>query len=374
MFSKVNRENTHAAKWERYKDKGLFPMWVADMDLASPVAITQALVERMNHPVYGYTHPWPSLNESVVQWCASQYDWKIDADWIVWMPGVVPSFNLACDVYGKKGRVLVQTPNYPPMLHAAKLQGCESVELPVTWQDDKWLWDWAELARELAHPDCHLFLLCNPMNPHGTVLTPEEMNKLALLCAEHQVVLCSDEIHCDLILDGSRHTPASSIPAIQEQSVTLMAASKTFNVAGFGCSFAIIPNGDLRKAWQARSSGIMPDPNFAGMLAAEVAFSQCHDWHAELVKHLASNQQRVAQVINGLEGMSFKPQSATFLAWIESTKTDTSLAPHFIKAGVMPSEGVFFGQKHNVRLNFGTDAESLNHGLAMIESYWNTKP
>ncbi|MDN3649203.1 PatB family C-S lyase [Reinekea marina] len=373
MFSKVNRENTHAIKWEKYKHQSLFPMWVADMDLASPEPIQNALVERMNHPVYGYAHPWASLNESVVNWCAKQYNWSIDPEWIVWMPGVVPSFNLACEVYGKKGRVIVQTPNYPPMLQAAKLQGCESVELPVTWQNAQWQWDWQTLETELSHPDCHLFLLCNPMNPHGAVLSAEDIHKLAQLCQQYEVVLCSDEIHCDLILDGTLHVPVSSIKAIKDQSVTLMAASKTFNVAGFGCSFAIIPNASMRRAWQARANGIMPDPNFAGMLAAEVAFTECHDWHKALLTHLKNNQKRVADVINNLEGLSFKPQAATFLAWIESTDLKTPLAPHFIKAGVMPSEGVFFGNPLNVRLNFGTDVESLDHGLAMISSYWQQK-
>lgn len=370
MFSTVNRDNTHAIKWDRYKDKNLLPMWVADMDLASPPAITQALQERIAHPVYGYTHPWPSLNQSVVNWCQRQYGWQIEADWIVWMPGVVPSFNLAVDLFGKGGRVLVQTPNYPPMRQAAERQGCKTVELPVIWQETQWQLDWPTLEQELAHPQCHLFLLCNPMNPNGAVLSKQDLLKLAELCQQHDVFLCSDEIHCDLILDGSTHVPAGSLAPFADNSVTLMAASKTFNVAGLGCSFAIIPNDKVRRNWQQRMTDLIPYPNFLGYIAAEVAFTDCDDWHKQLLVHLKSNRDYLAEHLNQLKGVSYKPTPATFLAWIESTETDLSLDKHFIGAGIMPSEGVYFGDKRHVRLNFGTGKDTIEQAVKMLKNYW----
>lgn len=367
MFETVDRHHTHAIKWEKFKAQHMLPMWVADMDLASPQAITDALVERMQHPVYGYTHPWVSLNDAVVNWCQRQYQWAIQPEWIVWMPGVVPSFNLACRAFGNNGRVVVQSPNYPPMLHAAELHGGQTIALPVTYNGKQYQWDWAQLERELSHPDCHLMLLCNPMNPHGTVLSKSELTRLTELCQQYAVVLCSDEIHCDLILDGTPHTPIGSL---DDRSITLMAASKTFNVAGFGCSFAIIPDADLRKQWNDRKSGIVADPNFAGMIAAEVAFTQCDDWHQALLKHLAANQQRVSEVISALPGMAYRPQSATFLAWIESTDPQLDINTHFIKAGVMPSEGSAFGAPQHTRLNFGTGTDRLEQALRLITDAW----
>jgi cystathionine beta-lyase len=370
MFNTVNRDFTNAIKWERYRDKNLLPMWVADMDLASPSAIQHALIDRANHPVYGYTHPWTSLNESVVNWCQRQYGWSIDVDWLAWMPGVVPSFNLAVDIFGAGGRVIVQTPNYPPMRSAAERQGCTTVEVPVIWSDQSWHLDWERLEQEMAHPDCHLFLLCNPMNPNGSVLTKADLVKLGQLCDDYGVFLCSDEIHCDLILDETPHHPAGAIPSLTDNSVTLMAASKTFNVAGLGCSFAIIPNEKIRKRWVTRMTDLIPYPNFMGYIAAETAFTQCDEWHQQLLSHLKSNRDFLNEKLNELDGIRYRPQPATFLAWIESDRDELSLDKHFIKAGIMPSEGVYFGNAKNVRLNFGTGRETLEKAVSLLTDYW----
>ncbi len=369
MFQTTNRNNTNAIKWEKYRAKELLPMWVADMDIASPPAIVEALTARASHPVYGYTHPWQSLNDAVVNWCAQQYQWPIDADWVVWMPGVVPSFNLAVDLFGKGGRVIVQTPNYPPMLVAAERQGCETVAVPVTWQNNGWHMDWAMLEQELAHKDCHLFILCNPMNPNGAVLTKQELLRIADLCNKYNVFLCSDEIHCDLIMDNIQHTPAGSLSELANNSVTLMAASKTFNVAGLGCSFAIIPDVSIRNNWQNRMTGLIPHPNFMGYIAAETAFTECSDWHHNLLKHLRTNRAILDAHLNGLEGIIYRPSPATFLAWIESSN-GLALDKHFIRAGIIPSEGKFFGQELNVRLNFGTGTDTIEQAMQMLTDYW----
>lgn len=373
MFETVNRDQTHAIKWEMYRNRNLLPMWVADMDLAAPQAITEALIGRAGHPVYGYSHPWTSLNEAVVTWCQQQYDWAIDASWIVWMPGVVPSFNLAVDLFGHQGRVVIQSPNYPPMLAAPGKQGCQAVPLPVQWREERWQWDWSQLEQELAHPDCHLFILCNPMNPHGAMLSSEELERIAGLCRDHQVLLCSDEIHCDLVLDGTRHTPAGSLDTLADNSVTLMAASKTFNVAGLGCSIAIIPDRKLRQRWQQRMSDLVPHPNFMGMIATETAFAQCSDWHQALLQHLKGNRDYLAEHLNTLTGLRYRPQPATFLAWIESTTPGQPLDREFIGAGIMPSEGKHFAAPDDVRLNFGTGFDRITRTIELLQAHWRQK-
>lgn len=366
MFDTINRDQTHAIKWERYRSENLLPMWVADMDLAAPEAITRALTERVIHPIYGYSHPWTSLNEAVVRWCRQQYDWTIDPEWIVWMPGVVPSFNLAVDLFGQGGRVIIQSPNYPPMLQAPQKQGCTPVLLPVTWREGQWEWDWQALETELSHPDCHLFILCNPMNPQGAVLSKADLERLGQLCRQHEVLLCSDEIHCDLILDGTPHTPSASLNVLADNCITLMAASKTFNVAGLGCSFAVIPDSRLRRRWQNRMSDLIPYPNFLGMVATEAAFNDCADWHQRLLSHLKQNRDYLDETINALPGMVYRPQPATFLAWIDSTDANTALDKCFIDAGIMPSEGKHFGSPNSVRLNFGTGTDLIHQAMDML--------
>lgn len=369
-FDTIDRSDTHAIKHELYRDQPVLPMWVADMDLASPPCVIEALQSRAAHPVYGYSHPWPGLNQAVVHWCKSQYQWTVDPDWIVWLPGVVPSFNLVIDAFARGGRVLVQEPNYPPLRKAAELRGATTVTLPVTTRSPAG-WDWTALEQALADPDCHLMILCNPMNPQGLMLTRDELQRLAELCREHKVLLCSDEIHCDLILEpGTRHCPAGSLPDIADQSITLMAASKTFNIAGLGCSFAIIPNGDLRRKLQQNGQDLIPHPNFMGLLATEAAFSEGHEWLQALQAHLKANRDRVASVVGELDGLNYLPAPATFLAWIESDLAPGEAMARFNDAGIMPSDGKAFGDPGSVRLNFGTGRDTLDLALERLHSYW----
>ncbi|GGX64838.1 MalY/PatB family protein [Saccharospirillum salsuginis] len=374
MFDAIDRQNTHAIKIDRYRDQDVIPLWVADMDLATAPVVQQALNNRMAHPVYGYTHPWPELNRAVVDWCAREYDWAIEPDWIVWLPGVVPSFNLAIQAFASGGRVIVQEPNYPPLRHAPAHRGAVPVRLPVVFDGERWIWDWAHLESELADPNCHLMILCNPMNPHGTVLTADDLERLGALCEQHEVVLCSDEIHCDLRLDPEcQHVPAGRVPTLSANSLTLMAASKTFNVAGLGCSFAIIPDADLRLRFQAVGRDLVPHPNFLGYCAAEAAFRDGKDWLVALRGHLRANREHVAQVFNSLPGLRYRPQPATFLAWIESDLEVGAAMRHFVKAGLMPSDGKEFGDPTAVRLNFGTDRSTLERALTQLEAYWRQK-
>ena len=374
MFDAIDRRNTHAIKIERYKDQNVIPLWVADMDLATAPAVQSALEQRMAHPVHGYVHPWPELNGSVVQWCRQEYDWDIEPDWIVWMPGVVPSFNLAVQAFARGGHVVVQEPNYPPLRATALNRGAIPKRLPVYFNGDRWVWDWDILEIELADPSCQLMILCNPMNPNGSILTEQELERLGALCQHYDVTLCSDEIHCDLRLNPQdRHVPAGKVAALRDRSLTLMAASKTFNVAGLGCSFAIIPNADLRLKFKATGHDLVPHPNFLGYYATEAAFREGKDWLIALRQHLKANQTRVAEVIEALPGLHYRPQAATFLAWVETDLPAGEAMRHFIAAGLMPSDGKDFGDPTAVRLNFGTDRSTLERALTQLESYWRQK-
>lgn len=369
------RKPTFCFKWEKYSGQDILPMWVADTEFACAEPILSALKQRVDHGVLGYTLPaqYAPANEAVVNWLATQYNWTIEADWIVWTPGVVPAFNVACKAYGGlagKGRVLVQEPNYPPLRMAAELNGLESIRINTLEQDGRLNLDWEQLEREAAHPDTHLFLLCNPMNPVGTVLTAAELDKIAQICARHNVFVCSDEIHCDLILNPDLpHLPASKQPNMVDNSVTLMAASKTFNIAGLGTSFAIIPNPKNRKKFTQAAMGIVPWANIMGLVATEVAFTQCSDWYQAQLTYLRENRRIVETELNEIAGLRVMPSDATFLAWIDATGLDVKNVQSWCESrGVGPSPGADFGWSNYFRLNFGCGRDMLKEALTRLKA------
>lgn len=370
----IDRSPTNAYKWERYKDRNILPMWIADTEFRCAQPILNALKARADHGLLGYTLPAHAEgpNQAVIRWLAKQHGWQIEAQWIVWTPGVVPAFNVACKAYCQPGdKVLVQTPNYPPLLAAPKLNNLQRVEINTLAVDGRWTLDFSALEREAADPLCKLFIVCNPMNPVGSVLSESELALIADICQRHGVLLCSDEIHCDLILDpDAKHIPAGKIPALKHNSVTLMAASKTFNVAGLGTSFAIIPDPELRKRFNLASQGIVPWANILGLVATEAAFTLCDDWYAAQVAYLRDNRDYLVEQINQIDGLKLLTPQATFLAWIDARGLGVENAQAYFEAkGVGPSPGIDFGDDHFVRINFGCPREYLEQAIACL-----TKP
>ena len=229
------------------------------------------------------------------------------------------------------------------------------------------MWDWKLLEQEMSHPDCHLFILCNPMNPNGSMLTKEDLTRLSQLCRDHGVFLCSDEIHCDLILEDIPHHPAASIPGLEDNSVVLMAASKTFNIAGLGTSFAIIPNRKLRLAFTQAAAGIVPWVTVLGLAATEAAFTLCDDWHQAQIQYLRENRDRVVEVINGIDGLRMLKADATFLAWVDASGLGVkNVLTWAEEKGVGPSPGVDFHKADHFRINFGCSRAMLDTILARL--------
>jgi cystathionine beta-lyase len=369
----IDRSPTNALKWERYKDRNILPMWIADTEFRCAQPILEAIKARAEHGLLGYTLPAHAQgpNNAVIHWLAKQYDWQIEAQWIVWTPGVVPAFNVACKAYCQAGdKVMVQTPNYPPLLAAPKLNALQRVDINSVEVDGRWTLDFAALEREAADPACKLFILCNPMNPVGSVLSESELACIADICTRHNVMLCSDEIHCDLILDpNAKHLPAGKLPALAHNSVTLMAASKTFNVAGLGTSFAIIPDPQVRKAFTLASQGMVPWANVLGLVATEAAFTQCDAWHQAEIEYLRANRDYFVEKINQIAGLKLLAPQATFLAWIDASGLGVDNAQAYFEAkGVGPSPGIDFGDDNFVRINFGCPREYLEQAIACLTS------
>jgi cystathionine beta-lyase len=367
-----NRQSTFAFKWEKYKGKDILPAWVADTEFTCAQPITDAIHKRVDHGVLGYTLPaqYEPAIKAIQSWCLSQYNWQIEANWIVWTPGVVPAFNMACKAFCKPGdAVMVQTPNYPPLLAAPKINDMQQVCIPSLLENERWVLDLQALEKHAARPECKLFIMCNPMNPMGSVLSKEELSRVADICNRHSVVLCSDEIHCDLILEDKPHIPASSIDAIADNSVTLMAASKTFNVAGLGTSFAIIPDPQVRAKFSKAGMGIVPWVTILGLVATEAAFTLCHDWHKQELAYLKANRDYLVDEINKIPGLHAQKPDATYLLWIDASGLGVNDTQAWCEAkGVGPSPGRDFGQKDFFRINYGCSREFLEQIVARLKA------
>lgn len=365
----IERRGTGSYKWDRYAGRDILPLWVADMDFRSPPAVLATLRDSIDHGVFGYTAPRESLVEAVRAHTRQHYDWTIEPDWFVWLPGLVPGLNLACRAVGQSGdAVLTATPIYPPFQRAPGLAGRELVSVPLRRREDRWVWDFEALESALT-PKVRLLLLCHPHNPVGRVWSEEELSRLLALARRHDLIVCSDEIHCDLILDpGRRHLPLARLdPAFAERTITLMAPSKTWNLAGLGCSFALIPDPTLRRRFCREMAGLMPPVNQLGLIAAEAAYRHGETWRGTLLDYLRGNRQVLAEWFAAGNRLSWTVPEATYLAWIDARAVDpVNPLPAFEALGVGFSDGREFGLPGYLRLNFGCPRPLLHAALERL--------
>jgi len=240
----IDRRNTSSLKWELYQNRDILPMWVADMDFAAPPAVLTAMQERVDHGVLAYSVPPQALVEAVIERMERLYHWQVEPHWIVWLPGMVVALNLACRCVGDPGDdVLTFTPIYPPFLSAPTFSDRTLLRVPLGHDGERAVMDLERLEAAMT-PRTRVLQFCNPHNPVGRAFTRDEIQGLAEICLKHEVVICSDEIHCDLILDeGRTHIPTATLsPDIAARTITLMSPSKTFNIPGLNCAYAIIPD------------------------------------------------------------------------------------------------------------------------------------
>lgn len=363
----IERRAWPGEKWGRYADRDILPLWVADMDFAAPAEVLEALRTRIDHAVFGYTDPWPSLVEAVVEGIARDHAWRIDPDWLVWLPGVVSGFNIASLAVGEPGdAVFTATPVYPPFLFAPANTGKRLVSHPLERRDHHWEWDW-EGTEACLNGRTRLFMLCNPHNPVGRVFTREELGRIAELAERYDLVVCSDEIHCGLVLDQDKpHIPLASLNEdITRRTITLMAPSKTWNIPALYCAFAVIPDANLRRRYQRAMRGVVPHVNVLGMVAAEAAYRECDPWRQALLEYLRGNRERVMHaVLHEMPGVVTTRPEASYLAWLDCRALGLEdPAGFFEAAGVGLSDGTGFGAPGFLRLNFGCPRETLDEAL-----------
>jgi len=357
-----DRRASDSIKWGKYAGRDVLPLWVADMDFAAPPAVLGRLQQRLAHGVFGYGGAWPALTEAVLAHLADEYQWRVEPEWLVWLPGLVTGLNVACRAVD--GDVLTATPIYPPFLSAPHLSGRALHRVELACRDGHWQWD--KNALSAASTASRLFLLCHPHNPVGRCWSRDELLELAAFAAARDLIVCSDEIHCGLILDADkRHIPFASLsPDAAQRSITLMAPSKTFNIPGLGCAFAVIPDAGLRRRFERTMNGIVPHVNVLGLAACEAAYRDCSDWQRELLAYLAGNRDRVEAAVNALPGAKMSHVEATYLAWIDVRALGLAKpAAHFEAHGLGLSDGADFGAPGWLRLNFGCSRSTLDAAL-----------
>ena len=369
----IDRRSLPSEKWGRYAGRDVLPLWVADMDFAAPPAVIDALHRRIDHGVFGYTDAWPALEQAVVEGVRRDHGWTIEADWLVWLPGVVTGFNLACSLAGQPGDgVLTATPVYPPFLTAPANTGRVLQRVELVLRDGRWQWDW-EALEAACTPSTRLLLLCSPHNPVGRVFDADELRRLADFAARHDLLVCSDEIHCGLVLDADRpHRPLAALDeATARRTITLMAPSKTWNIPALYCAFAIIPDPALRRRYRHAMRGVVPHVNVLGMVAAEAAYRDGDAWRQALLAYLRGNRERVLEAVAAVPGLATTRPEATYLAWIDcrammAARGIANPAAFFEAAGVGLSDGEAFGAPGFVRLNFGCPRATLDEALARM--------
>lgn len=371
----IDRSAVAGEKWGRYRGRDVLPLWVADMDFAAPEVVLDAVRARLDHGVLGYTAPWPALVEAVCAGIWRDHQWAIEPDWLVWLPGVVSGFNLACLLAGVAGdEVLTATPVYPPFLSAPGYSGRRLRTVDLLQREARWEWDWATLEAACT-PQTRLLLLCSPHNPVGRVFDAAELGALADLADRHDLLVCSDEIHCGLVLEeGIVHRPLAALDAaIARRTITLMAPSKTWNIPALYCAFAIIPDADLRRRYRALMRGIVPQVNVLGLVATEAAYREGEPWRQALLSYLRGNRARVLAAVAAMPGLASHSPEASYLAWIDCRELIAARglndpAAFFEAAGVGLSAGAAFGAPGFVRLNFGCPRATLDEALRRMEA------
>jgi len=365
--TEIDRRNTSSSKWEKYAGRDILPFWVADMDFAAPGFVLDAVRTRLDHPIIGYTKVPDTLTEAFQRWLEGSSGWSVPEEWLVWIPGVVQGFYLAARaVAAPGGSIVIPTPVYYPFLSVPGNSGQEGRTVPLVSDGaGRWTMD-LDAMGAATDGDTRLLMFCNPQNPTGRVYDVSELKALAAFCLEQRLTLCSDEIHCSLVLDeNARHIPIASLsPELAEQSITLYAATKTYNIPGLPCAVAVIPNAELRRSFRHSMAGLVGGIGPLAISASTAAYADTSSYLPELTAYLRGNLERVRAVA----GERMAKLEGTYLAWIDLRDTEAADAPGAFleRHGLGLSDGAAFGGPGFVRFNFGCPRSLLDRGLTRL--------
>ena len=360
-------------KWDKYKGRDILPLWVADMDFVTAPEILEALQQRLDHGVFGYTIPHEAPIEAVINYLDRQHGYSAKASWLNFLPGLVPAINLCCHAFTEPGdSVMTATPVYPPFITAPDYAERELIKVPLCLDgQDRWTLD-IDAMEAAIQAHTKIFILCSPHNPVGRVFSKEELTALADFCERHDLILISDEIHCDLVFDTeAKHTLTASLgEQIADRTVTLMAPSKTYNLPGLACAYSIIENTKLRAQFQKTIRGIITEVNCFGYAGITAAYDHGEPWRQALLTYLKNNYNFIYDFIRKeIPEITFRPMESTYLAWLDVSKLGIKdPVKHFEKHGVGLSDGTPFDGHQHLRLNFGCPHSRLVEGLEKIKA------
>lgn len=376
----IDRQNTSSVKWGLnhviFGTSDVLPMWVADMDFSPPNEVTEALKNRLDHGIYGYTYVPESASKAVQSWVKRRHNWDVHQSWILYSPGVVPSIGIAIHALTEPGdKVLLQSPVYTPFYNMIEKNDRVVVNSPLTIKDNRYEIDFEDFEEKLKE-GVKLFLLCNPHNPSGRSWNEAELKKIADLCIQYNCLILSDEIHSDLIYKPTRHIPIVSLDEkYQDHVITCIAPSKTFNLAGLQASAVIIPNEGIRKSFQATQGKLgFFSLNTFGVIGMEAAYQHGEAWLEELLSYLKENVDTAANFIKKeLPDLSVMEPDGTYLLWIDCRKlglNDEEIKEKLIKKGKLglePGPKYGLGGEGFVRMNIACTRETLLEGLERLK-------
>ena len=370
----IPRRGTGSVKWQMFGDDVL-PLWVADMDFRLPQEIIDAIKARAEHGMFGYDFFMPDVNEVICQRMKTLYDWDIEPDWIIHMPGVIAGISMACKTFGEHGhKALFHTPVYFPFYNVTKAQGMQpnTVELDLVEDGDllRYELDFDTFESAITD-DTDLFILCNPHNPVGRVWTRDELQRMADSCLKHDIMIISDEIHCDLLFDDHVHVPIAALSKeIEAKTITLMAASKTFNMPGLGDAYAIVADKDMREQLGAAMWGIGAHAFVMGLIGTKAAYEHGADWLQQALAYMQANRDYVIDYLKEhLPQIKTTSPEGTYLMWLDcrALPLGDELPGKFFmeQAKVAFNEGQIFGESGTgfVRLNLACPRSILTQGL-----------
>ena len=373
----ISRSNSDSVRWDAHIGSDVIPLWVADMDFRSPPCVIEALLERVQHGIFGYTHAPVDLRATICQHLEHEYRWRVDPDWIVILPSVVSGLYTAVRELTKaEDHVLIPKPVYHHLRLACSNAPRHFTEIPLVLEDDRWVMPWS-LLKTFCTDHTKLALLCNPQNPGGTVYSQSELTQFAHVCEQNDMLICSDEIHAGLILNPAlRHTPIASLSqSISMRTVTLMSLNKTFNFPGIGLAWAVAENPVLRQAMQTNLHQTIADPGLLAYTATLSALKNGAPWRQSLLEYLRHNRDLVIDRIKAIPQLNVSNIEATYLAWIDCSGLNHP-DPYalFLAGGVALSPGAQFNASQCVRLNFATQRARLNTALDRIALAVNAMP
>jgi cystathionine beta-lyase len=363
-----NRRGYGSLKWEKYTDPEVLPLWVADMDFETAPERVAALQARLDHGVFGYTVPHAEPIDAVLHYLERAHGYSAKAAWLNFLPGLVPAINLCCHAFTQADEsVMTVTPVYPPFLTAPDYAKRELIGAPLCLDaNDQWTLDFGAMEAAVR-PNTRLFILCSPHNPVGRVFKREELESLGEFCERHDLILISDEIHCDLIFDTEvEHIVTATVnEAIAARTITLMAPSKTYNLPGLACAFSIIKNHELRQQFNQTIRGIITEVNCFGYAGCAAAYNHGEAWRLALLETLRDNYNTLSAFLaSEVPQIVFRPMEATYLAWLDVRGLELDQPARFFeKNGVGLSCGEPFGGTGHLRLNFGCPKTCLEEGL-----------